>query len=740
MPSRSIRWHLFQVLLVTIVPVGLFAAGLLYLHWQAQERERERSQIESARLLAAALDNALDSSVQRISLLASVWGASPGSEALIHAQANEALATNPDWRRIVAFRADGTATFRTGVPFGEPLPRMRLIDQWRPVLSGEQRAMVTDVFIAPMQGDKTVSVGVPVMHEGKAAHVLIASLDLRWFDELVTRQGLGGGGIAGIFDRNWKFVARSADGEQRRGTDPSGPLIEDMKRTPEGIGRYRALNGTWVYTSWAPTRHGWWVALATPSAPVESAFWNYLVILACLWAAMVAAGIAYAISKGRHIAAALESVEERARELAQAHSLGRLPPSRVEEVSRALDALQEASETLQAAMQTEQRARGAAEAANRAKDEFLAMLGHELRNPLAAISSAAIVMRSKGRTEDQAEFATGVIERQSRHLKRLIDDLLDVGRVMTGKVLLERGPVDLAAAVRHAASTMASAGRFAQRRLEIDAAPVWIDGDPTRIEQIVTNLLANAVTYSSPGGRIRARVAREAHEAVLEVSDDGRGIAPEHLERVFELFYQADLSIDRKTGGLGIGLTLVKRLAELHDGSVTAQSAGPGKGASFIVRLPAMAAAAQPDRMPALRPVGEHSILLVEDNDDERNSLRVALELQGHGVLHAADGLTALELLRRHRPAVAILDIGLPGMNGYELARQARELGYDVLLIALTGYGSAADQQRAKQAGFDHFLAKPVEMSELLKALESASARRAKRANQAGLSPDQKIA
>ena len=180
MRSRSIRWHLFQVLLVSIFPIGLFAAGLLYLHWQAQEREREQSQIESARLLATALDNALDSSVQRLSILAGGWAASPAGDAQIHAQARAALAANPDWINVVAFRADGAALFRTDRPFGTPLPRMELMDQWRPVLTGE-RTLVTDVFTAPMGGDKVVAVGVPVLRGGKATHVLIASLNLRWF-------------------------------------------------------------------------------------------------------------------------------------------------------------------------------------------------------------------------------------------------------------------------------------------------------------------------------------------------------------------------------------------------------------------------------------------------------------------------------------------------------------------------------------------------------------------------------
>ena len=521
-----------------------------------------------------------------------------------------------------------------------------------------------------------------------------------------------------------------------------------MKRKPEGIGRYTNLNGTSVYTSWAPSRHGWWVALATPTAPVEGALWTYLAVLGCLWAAMVAVGVAYAVSKGRHIAAALESVETRAGELAEARRLGKLPASRVEEVGRALDALHRASETLQVAMrerdnslEIEQKARGAAEAANRAKDEFLAMLGHELRNPLAAIWSAVEVMRSASRTPHQVAFATDVIERQSRNLKRLIDDLLDVGRVMTGKVMLERGPLDLAAVVRHVAATLDAAGRFAQRRVEIDAAPTWIDGDQTRIEQITTNLLVNAATYTSPGGCIRVRVARAGQDGVLEVSDDGRGIAPESIDRVFELFYQGDSTVDRSSGGgLGIGLTLVRRLAELHGGTVTAQSAGRNKGASFRVRLPATAAAVLDQPAPVhAHPGVSQTILLVEDHADERESLRIALELHGHNVVQAADAHAAIELLRSQRPPVAILDIGLPGMNGYELARMARaELGPALLLIALTGYGAEIDVRRAKAAGFDRHLTKPVEMQELLQILERAAARADLRSNQSGLSGNQK--
>ena len=319
--ARSIRWHLFQVLLVTIIPVGLFAAGLFYLHWQAQERQRELSQIESVRLLAAAVDNAVDSTVQRLSIFARIWGAGPANEALLHAQARQALDANPDWINVVAFRAEGTGVFRADETFGAAVQNMRLLQMWRPVVA-EGRPVVTDVFTSPHTRARQVAIGVPVVRDGKVTHVLIANLNLRWFDELLTRQGAGG--IAGIFDRYWKFIARGAEGEARRGSDGAASLIEDMKRRPEGIGRYTSLNGDTVFTSWTPTRHGWWVAFATPSAPVDSAFRNYLTGFGALWLLAVGAGIAFAFFKGQRIAGALESLEARAAHLGAGRPLSGL--------------------------------------------------------------------------------------------------------------------------------------------------------------------------------------------------------------------------------------------------------------------------------------------------------------------------------------------------------------------------------------------------------------------------------
>lgn len=723
---RGIRWHLFQVQLIGIVPIGLFAAAMLYLHWQVQENERERSQMESVRLIAAAVDNSLDSTVERLSIFARLWSSTDLSEEAIFGQAKEALKANADWRNIVAFGADGHGVFRTDIPFGNRVPATLHPEIIQPVVM-RRVPVISDVFHAAETGRALVAVAVPVIHGEVVTHVLIASLDLTWYDRLLAQPEQPDGAVAGLLDRNLKFVARSLEGDLRRGEDPAPGVADDMRASREGLERYVNLNGTPVYNAWTLTRHGWMAGFATPSAPVDNAFWSHLLVFGFVWLAAMSAGVLYAFAKARPLAASLESLEDQAEYFAEGRGIANLPDSHVEEVNRALTALEKASVVLQSAtrerdrsLEIEREARAAAETANAAKDEFLAMLGHELRNPVAAISSAATIVKSRKGTQEQFDFAAGVIERQVAHLKRLIDDLLDVGRVMTGKILLERCPADLAASTRGVLATLQTAGRLAERDVDVDATPVWVDADHTRIEQILTNVLVNAVSYTSPGGHIHVRVAREDQDAVVEVTDDGRGIAADDLGRVFDLFFQGDSSVDRSTGGLGIGLTLVHRLATLHGGAVTASSPGEGKGATFTLRLPAIEAPqlemSAADAAPGDR---AHTVLLVEDNADARESLAIALTLEGYRVIEACDGPSALEILTRERPPLAVLDIGLPRMDGYELARRIRELaGPEILLIALTGYGSETDASRSADAGFDEHLTKPVDLLELIRVID----------------------
>jgi CheY-like chemotaxis protein len=361
------------------------------------------------------------------------------------------------------------------------------------------------------------------------------------------------------------------------------------------------------------------------------------------------------------------------------------------------------------------------ERADRQKNEFLSMLAHELRNPLAPIRNAAEVLRLSGPDQPQVRWAREVIDRQLSHLVRLVDDLLDVSRITRGKIVLKLEPTDLAEVVQHALEASRPAIQQAKHRLDVTvpSEPIWVNGDPARLTQVLTNLLNNAGKYTDEGGRVTLTLARENGEAVVRVRDTGIGIPPEMLDSVFELFTQVDRSLDRAQGGLGIGLTLVKRLVTKHGGKVEAHSGGLGQGSEFVVRLPVMAEAPSAvTSKPTGRPEagGCLRVLLVDDNVDGANSLATLVRLAGHETRVAHDGPGALETAAAFGPQVVILDIGLPGLSGYEVARRLRadpRLG-GMSLVAVTGYGRDEDREQSRQAGFDHHLTKPVEFSELL--------------------------
>jgi signal transduction histidine kinase len=364
--------------------------------------------------------------------------------------------------------------------------------------------------------------------------------------------------------------------------------------------------------------------------------------------------------------------------------------------------------------------RRAAEAKSSAKDEFLAMLGHELRNPLSAISSASSLLGMPGAGAESVARARLIIQRQTQHLSRIVDDLLDLSRAMSGKILLSRKCIDISTLVAACLDTFRATGRTAGYTIGTDLLPGWVDGDSTRLEQIATNLIDNALKYTPPGGSIDIAIAPEGEDVVLTVRDSGVGIAPDLLPQVFDVFVQGAISIDRSQGGLGIGLSLVRRLVELHGGSVSATSGGPGKGSAFQIRLPRTEAAPTQDKRVDTNASGSKpTILLIEDNDDGREMMATMLESFGYPVIQACDGLEGVGIAASRRPDVALVDIGLPGIDGYEVARRLRADAQTcgIRLIALTGYGLAEDQRRVLEAGFDLHLVKPVELAALLEQL-----------------------
>ncbi|HEX5732493.1 MAG TPA: PAS domain S-box protein [Blastocatellia bacterium] len=365
---------------------------------------------------------------------------------------------------------------------------------------------------------------------------------------------------------------------------------------------------------------------------------------------------------------------------------------------------------------------------NRRKDEFLAMLSHELRNPLAPIINAVHLLRHQRDDNPIQQQARAIIERQAGQLARIIDDLMEVSRITTGKIKLHLERLDIRGIVEHAVESVRPLidQRMHELSVSLPDEPIWLYADAARLEQVIVNLLNNAAKYMDKGGYIWMSVGQEGDEAVLRVRDTGIGILPEILPRIFDLFTQADLSLDRSQGGLGIGLTVVQRLVGMHGGTVEANSAGVGKGSEFIVRLPVAPSPArqsEPSSIETAEPPGARwRVLVADDNVDSANVTVLLLRELGHEAQVAYSGATALEAADEYQPNLVLLDIGMPEMDGYEVARRLRQHPQlrNAWVVAITGYGQESDRQRSKEAGFDYHLVKPVgaqKLQELLRML-----------------------
>ena len=366
--------------------------------------------------------------------------------------------------------------------------------------------------------------------------------------------------------------------------------------------------------------------------------------------------------------------------------------------------------------------------ADRRKDEFLATLSHELRNPLAPIRNALELMRRAGDDPSLNERALAIMERQLQQLVRLTDDLLDVSRITRNRIELRRDRTDLRSVLRSAVETIQPLSDAAGHSIVMDLPDtgLWVFGDFTRLAQAFANLLNNAVKYTDRGGRISVSAQVDADEAVIAVSDTGIGIEPSALPRIFDMFIQVEQGLTRTRSGLGIGLTLARRLIELHDGRIEARSGGPGKGTTFFVRLPIVTAADEQKRTAAHGRASAPScrVLVAEDIPDAAEMMRLMIQFMGHDVRVAADGVEAVALAQVFEPQIALLDIGMPRMDGYEAARRIRAaMGGRVVLVALTGFGQEEDQRRAYEAGFDRHVTKPAEPDVLESLIATAAVR-----------------
>ena len=395
------------------------------------------------------------------------------------------------------------------------------------------------------------------------------------------------------------------------------------------------------------------------------------------------------------------------------------------EIGRRSHALQEANLTLEHEMQVRHRAEQALLQADRRKDEFLATLAHELRNPLAPIRTGLDILRIRSGDAQATQRATDIMERQLRQMVRLVDDLLDVSRINTGKFAIKMGRVELKAVVNDALEVVRSYIELHGHELVIDLPdrPVFLHGDATRLAQVLSNLLNNAAKYTNRGGRVSLTARVEDKNLTVCVADNGIGIAPEMLENVFEMFVQVDSTLERTNAGLGVGLSLARRLVELHGGTIEAHSAGVGRGSQFTVRLPIVVDPEPPTKTTPAAFISAESyrILLADDNVDFVNSIGALLSAMGHSVVITHNGPDALTAAARFCPDYAFLDIGLPKMSGYDLARGIRKLpcGAMTLMVAVTGWGQEKDRQLAFEAGFDHHMVKPVRFEQIEEILSS---------------------
>jgi signal transduction histidine kinase/ActR/RegA family two-component response regulator len=713
----TIRSHLLLLALAAFVPVlafGVFASLALIDY----ERETQRvGAVDQARAMMTAIDAELRGSVATLQALAASRALAQDDLVNFHASATRVLATQPAWMNVVLAGADGQQLLNLATAPGTALGEVPDPASLERVVATLQPA-VGELILDQLRGAPGVPVRVPVIREGRAAYVLTAIVRPDAFREIIVQQHLPPGWISGVVDRNLRFVARIP-------AVPAGaPASEHFRaaaaRKTEGWYRGLTVEGTDTFTAHTTSPFsGWTIGLAIPTRSVETIARRSAMLMAI--GALLSIGVAFAatLAIGRRIATPIRSLATAARSLGSGGDVRIENPERVREMSAVASALQEAAAAVRERQRLLEREKAALQAADTAKNEFLAMLSHELRNPLAALSSSSHLLNVLEPGHPSAVQARGVVERQTRHMTRLIEDLLDVGRITMGKASLERQRLDLGEAVSRVVDGWRGSGRLSSHRVEVATSPVFVLADRERLDQIVSNLLDNAVKFTPPGGRIAVTVGRANGSALIKVADDGEGISEDLIGRVFDLFVQGPHGIDRGKGGMGIGLALVKRLTEMHGGNVTASSQGPGKGATFTVAFPAdesREVQARPRR--AAPPAGVRRILLIEDNDDARTMLGEALVLRGHQVTEARDGKTGLAKAAEGPPEVAVVDIGLPDMDGYEVARRLREsMDGRISLIALSGYGQIEDRRLARDAGFELHLTKPVDVERLEEAI-----------------------
>lgn len=729
--TMRLRSHLVLVAVAGLLPV--FVAALFVVE-HVREGERQaalRGLQETVRATALLVDREIKGSLSTLEALGTSVHLQTGSFEAFHNQA-AAVDRSPDVSTLL-LDPSGERLVDTGRPFGAP--QRPVVDQAAVAqVLATQQPLVTDLTPGATPGRLLTTVYVPAraVRGYVVAHRI--SVD-HWKKKAVVLPEGRAAWLLAVIDRNGKFIARSQRAEALIGRLARPELVAAAAASADGMIRHNTLEGVEVYDAFTHSElTGWTIAVAAPVGTIEASSWLAVSSLMVGLAVALAAGAAMATYLSRKFLQGIEVAS------AGAAALGRgeqptVAPTTLDEINTLNLALGHAGHLLSAErrlretaemerarlLEAEIAARETAQKDNAAKDQFLALLGHELRNPLAGIAGAADLLQRKVPEAAAAGRYLAIIDRQIRHLTHIVDDLVDTSRVALGKIVLQAETINLADSVASCVDGLRVTERAAGYSLVVQALDVWVHADAVRIEQIVSNLVTNALKFSAAGSEVELRVLALQSTAVIEVTDHGVGITPDLLPHVFEPFMQGPGPSGRLQSGLGIGLALVRQLVQLHGGQVSATSQGAGMGSTFVVSLPRVERAQPRPAEQARTATTACRVLLVDDNPDARATTAQSLRDLGYSVEVAGDGHDALAAAALQSPEVVILDIGLPDLDGYAVAAALRQRagGEAMVLIALSGYGGTDSRRHAAAQLFDEHLVKPAQPDLLARSIEN---------------------
>lgn len=727
-----LRAHLIIFAIAILLPI-IVLVGISFKEMRDDHRNTELNNIHNvARIAALNVDRDLNGVQSSLRVLSSSASLKQGLLAQFHEEAKIASQSADGW--IILYASDGQQLINTRIPYGDPLPKRAVNLERFEQIKNSDTPHVSNLMWGDNAKRYVIMVEMPFTINSNK-YVLSQAIPQEYFNRAIAGSHIPSNWIAGVVDRDGTTIARSKRPQDYVGKQGKYELVEAIKNNYQGVLQHTSRDGIKVYTViTSSSLSNLVIAVGAPSAEIDEAVFNAgrLAVYGLLVAIVVAAILGTLI--GRRVLRSVNRVVDDALSISQGSHNELTPESGIKEINELYATINHASEVLEQEkahrliveadrnrlLVDEKKARKYADDQNRAKDQFLAMLGHELRNPLAAITSAIDVMEH-GQDKTFTSRAHEIIRRQGANLNNIVSDLLDVSRVLSGKVLLNRTIVDFSEIVGNCIQTFHTTGRTNGHSVSFSSdQPIHLNADSTRIEQVFNNLLDNAVKYTPHGGSILVDLRYKNNEAVLTVQDSGIGISEELLPNVFDVFVQGDSSLDRARGGLGVGLALVRQLIELHDGTISCESDGAGKGSKFIVCFPRIQNVDVGQlknlnftKMPRCK------VLLIDDHEDARQMTTAMLEKYGHQVFQASNGTNGIKIASMVKPDIALIDIGMPILNGYDTALQIRHNPSldQMRLIALTGYGLKDDVQKSLDSGFDMHLTKPLTMEKFNGAL-----------------------